>query len=339
MSETQNFTCDELEALMFEAISNAKTSEKNARSVAKALLAAEIDGRKGHGFSRVPSYAGQARSGKCDGMVEPEIIKELSGTLMIDVKHGFFYPAIDLAIEHIPSKARANGIAAVAFHNSHHSGVLGHHVEKIAEAGLIVIFMGNTPQAMAPWGGNVPIYGTQPIAFASPRKNALPLVVDMALTQVARGNIMTAKQAGKPIPEGWATDAKGNATTDPEVALREGVLLPAGGAKGAALGLMVEIISAPLTASALSTEASSFFTTEGEPPSVGQFLIAIDPEAFSGRDHFLERVEVIMESITSQEGARIPGARREALRKQAAEKGLSVPANLVAEVKKIAEQG
>jgi (2R)-3-sulfolactate dehydrogenase (NADP+) len=102
---------------------------------------------------------------------------------------------------------------------------------------------------------------------------------------------------------------------------------------------MVEILSAPLTASALSTEASSFFTTEGEPPSVGQFLIAIDPEAFSGRDHFLERVEVIMESITSQEGARIPGARREALRKQAAEKGLSVPANLVAEVKKIAEQG
>jgi (2R)-3-sulfolactate dehydrogenase (NADP+) len=339
MSETQNFACGELEALMFEAISNAKTSEKNARSVAKALLAAEIDGRKGHGFSRVPSYAGQARSGKCDGMVEPEIIKELSGTLMIDVKHGFFYPAIDLAIEHIPSKARANGIVGVAFHNSHHCGVLGHHVEKIAEAGFIVIFMGNTPQAMAPWGGNVPIYGTQPIAFASPRKNTLPLVMDMALTQVARGNIMTAKQAGKPIPEGWATDAKGNATTDPEVALREGVLLPAGGAKGAALGLMVEIISAPLTASALSTEASSFFTTEGEPPSVGQFLIAIDPEAFSGRDHFLERVEVIMESITSQEGARIPGARREALRKQAAEKGLSVPANLVAEVKKIAEQG
>jgi len=338
MSETLTFTCAELESLMFAAMVNAKTSEKNARAVVKALLAAEIDGRKGHGFSRVPSYAGQAISGKCDGMAAAEIIKDLPGALTIDVKHGFFYPAIDLALEHVLTKARANGVAAVAFHNSHHCGVLGHHVERIADAGLIALVMGNTPQAMAPWGGTKPIYGTQPLAFASPRKNGLPLVMDMALTQVARGKFMTASQAGKPIPEGWATDAKGNPTTDPDVALSEGVLLPVGGAKGAALGLMVEILCAPLTGSALSTEASSFFTTDGDPPSVGQFLIAIDPNAFSGRDHFLTRVEAIMASITDQEGARIPGARREALRKTAAQKGLSVPAKLVEEVKRITEQ-
>jgi (2R)-3-sulfolactate dehydrogenase (NADP+) len=336
MSETVTFTCDELEELMFAALVNVNTSQENARPVAKALLAAEIDGRKGHGLSRIPSYTGQVISGKCDGQASPEIMKELPGSLMIDVKKGFFYPAIDLALEHFPTKARSNGVAAVAFHNSHHCGVLGHHVEKIAEQGLIAIVMGNTPQAMAPWGGTKPIYGTQPLAFASPRKDGLPLVMDMALTQVARGNIMTAKQAGKPIPEGWATDAKGNPTTDASVALSEGVLLPMGGVKGAALGLMVEILSAPLTGSALSTEASSFFTTEGEPPSVGQFLLVIDPEAFSGRDHFLERVEVIMESILSQEGARLPGGRREQLRKDAAEKGLTVPAKLVDEVREIA---
>jgi (2R)-3-sulfolactate dehydrogenase (NADP+) len=257
---------------------------------------------------------------------------------MIDVKRGFFYPAIDLAFEHFPAKAKANGIAAVAFHNSHHCGVLGHHVEKAAEMGLIALVMGNTPQAMAPWGGTKPIYGTQPLAFASPRRESLPLVMDMALTQVARGNIMTAKQQGKPIPEGWATDAKGNPTTDASVALAEGVLLPAGGVKGAALGLMVEILCAPLTGSALSTEASSFFTTDGGSPSVGQFLIAIDPEAFSGNAHFLERVEAILESITSQEGARLPGGRRVELREQAAEKGLDVPANLVDEVRAVAGQ-
>jgi len=336
MSETETFTCDELEELMVAALVNSNTSEKNARSVAKALLAAEIAGRKGHGFSRIPTYAGQARSGKVKGRVEPEIIKELPGSLMIDVHHGFFYPAVDLALGLVGEKARSHGIAAVAFHNSHHCGVLGHHVEKCARAGLIALVMGNTPQAMAPWGGKKPIYGTQPLAFASPRGEGLPVVIDLALTQVARGNIMTAKQAGQAIPEGWATDAQGNPTTDPEVALTEGVLLPVGGAKGAALGLMVEILSAPLTASALSTEASSFFTTEGEPPSVGQFLLAIDPEAFSGNEHFASRVEAIMESITSQEGARLPGGRREALREKAATEGLSVPANLVAEVRKMA---
>jgi (2R)-3-sulfolactate dehydrogenase (NADP+) len=336
MSDTVTFTCDELEALMVAALTGSNTSDANARSVAKALLAAEIDGRKGHGFSRIPTYAGQARSGKVDGQAKPEIMKELPGALMIDVHHGFFYPAVDLAFDHFPQKAKANGIAAVGFHNSHHCGVLGHHVERAADMGLIALVVGNTPQAMAPWGGNRPIYGTQPLAFASPRKDALPLVMDMALTQVARGNIMTAKQQGKPIPEGWATDKDGNPTTDPEVALTEGVLLPVGGAKGAALGLMAEILAAPLTASALSTEASSFFTTEGEPPSVGQFLIAIDPEAFSGRDHFLDRLEVIMESITSQEGARLPGGRRQALREKAAKDGLTVPVNLVEQARELA---
>lgn len=336
MSDTVTFTCAELEALMVAALTNSDTSGPNARSVAKALLAAEIDGRKGHGFSRIPTYAGQARSGKVNGQAGPALMKELPGAAMIDVKNGFFYPAMDLAFDHFPAKARANGVAAVGFHNSHHCGVLGHHVERAADMGLIALVVGNTPQAMAPWGGNRPLYGTQPLAFACPRKDALPLVMDMALTQVARGNIMTAKQQGKPIPEGWATDAKGEPTTDPEVALREGVLLPMGGAKGAALGLMVEILAAPLTGSALSTQASSFFTTEGEPPAVGQFLIAIDPDAFAGRDHFLERIETIMESIAVQEGARIPGSRREGLREKAAKEGLTVPANLVEEAKALA---
>lgn len=338
MSNTVHFTCGALGELMRAALTNSNVSDANARSVAAALLAAEIDGRKGHGFSRIPSYAGQARTGKVDGMAEPEIVKELPGMLMIDVKNGYFYPAFDLSVERVPDKARANGVAAVAFRRSHHCGVLGHHVETLAEKGFVALVMGNTPQAMAPWGGNKALFGTQPLAFASPRENGLPLVMDMALTQVARGNIMRAQQEGKPIPEGWATDAQGNPTTDPEVALREGVLLPVGGAKGAALGLMIEILAAPLTGSALSTEATSFFTTEGEPPAVGEFLIVIDPEAFAGRAQFQTRVEAILESIIAQEGARLPGGRRAELRKQAAENGLDVPANLVEEAKQLAGQ-
>ncbi|MEM8744605.1 MAG: Ldh family oxidoreductase [Pseudomonadota bacterium] len=338
MSDTVHFTCEALKDLMVAALINSNVSETNARSVAAALLAAEIDGRKGHGFSRIPSYAGQARTGKVDGQAHAEIMKELPGSLMIDVKKGYFYPAFDLALEYVPEKARANGIAAVAFHNSHHCGVLGHHVEKLANEGFVALVLGNTPQAMAPWGGNKPLFGTQPLAFASPRENGLPLVMDMALTQVARGNIMRAQQDGKPIPEGWATDAEGNPTTDPEVALREGVLLPVGGAKGAALGLMVEILAAPLTGSSLSTEATSFFTTDGEPPAVGEFLIVIDPDGFAGRDQFLTRVEAILLSITEQEGARLPGGRRAELRKTAAENGLDVPANLVDEARALAGQ-
>lgn len=339
MSETETFTCDEFEALVFAAMMNSNTNETASRAVAKALLAAEMDGRKGHGFSRVPTYAGQARSGKVNGQAEPEIIRELPGSMMIDVGLGFFYPALDVAFDYFPEKARANGIAAVAFANSHHCGVLGHHVERAANLGFMAIVLGNTPQAMAPWGGNRPIYGTQPLAFASPRSDGMPVVIDMALTQVARGNILTAKQAGKSIPEGWATDREGKPTTDPDVALTEGMLLPVGGAKGAALGLMVEIFAGALAGGNLSTEATSFFTTEGEPPSVGQVMLVIDPDAFTGREQFLARVEQILRSIEAQEGARVPGARLVALREKARKEGLTVPANLAAEVRAMAGQG
>lgn len=338
MSEAVTFTCAELEQLMFDALANSKTSGENALPVAKALLAAEIDGRKGHGFSRIPSYAGQALSGKVDGMVEAEVTKDLPGALTVDVKNGFFFPAFDMVLPLAARKAKANGIAAAGFMHSHHCGVLGHHVERAAEQGLVAMMVANSPEAMAPWGGNRRIYGTQPIAFGAPRKNGPPLMIDLALSQVARGNILTAKQAGKPIPEGWATDGQGRPTTDADVALTEGMLLPMGGAKGAALALLVEILTGPLSGGALSAEASSFFTADGEPPSVGQFLLLIDPEAFSGRANFLDRIEAIMESIADQEGARIPGSRAIALREKAARDGLSVPANLVEEAKALAGQ-
>lgn len=339
MSDTVTFTCAELEQLMLDALTNSNTSEENARPVAHALLMAEVDGRKGHGFSRIPSYAGQALSGKVDGKASAEIAKELPGALTVDVKNGFFFPAFDMALPLAAEKARNNGIAAAGFMHSHHCGVLGHHVERAAEQGLIAMLVANSPEAMAPWGGNRRIYGTQPIAFGAPRTEGPPLMIDLALSQVARGNILTAKQAGKPIPEGWATDGQGRPTTDADVALTEGMLLPMGGAKGATLALLVEILAGPLTGAALSPEASSFFTADGPPPGVGQFLILIDPDAFAGRDHFLKRIETIMESIAEQEGARIPGSRRMALREKAEKEGLTVPANLVEEARALAGQG
>ena len=161
----------------------------------------------------------------------------------------------------------------------------------------------------------------------------------MALSQVARGNILTASQAGKPIPEGWAYDRDGNPTTDPDAALQGGTLLPVGGAKGAALALMVELLAGALTGAALSTEATSFFTGDGPPPSVGQLMILLDPGAFAGQARYLDRAADIFESIESQEGARLPGERRVALRAKAKEDGLSVPAALLEEVRGIAGAG
>lgn len=338
MNDTVNFEAEALEALVVRAMAAARTSEENARAVARALVQAEIDGRKGHGFSRVPSYAAQAVSGKVNGTARPEASKSKPGALLVDAAHGFFYPAFDLVLDRLPEMAKRNGVAAAAIRRSHHAGVMGWHVERLADKGLVSIMLSNTPKGMPPWGGKKPLFGTNPIAFGAPRREGFPVIVDLALTTVARGNIMTAAQAGKPIPEGWATDADGNPTTDPNKAL-EGMLMPAGGAKGYALALMVEILTAPLAGAALSSEAASFFTAEGAPPGVGQTVIAIDPDAFAGGDAFLDRVEDVLLAIEDQAGARVPGDRLPALRVTAAKEGLTVPAKLVAEVEAIVAGG
>ena len=142
--------------------------------------------------------------------------------------------------------------------------------------------MGNGPHAIAPWGGNRGLFGTNPIGFAAPRENDAPLIIDMSLSKVARGKINVAAQADDPIPLGWAFDADGNETTDAKAAMA-GTMAPMGDAKGAQLVLMVEILAAALSASCFGFEASSYFEAEGEPPRAGQFMLAINPGPFSGR--------------------------------------------------------
>ena len=322
----------ELETLIAKAMEASNTSGVVALSVARALTQAEIDGQKGHGLSRVPSYAAQAKSGKVDGHAVPEARRTRPGCLMIDVRCGFAFPAFDLAVERLPALAADSGIAAAGFTRSHHFGVAGRHVERLAEAGLVALAFGNTPNAMAPWGGNRSVFGTNPIGFAAPQRDKPPVVVDMALSQVARGKILTAAQKGEAIPAGWAVDADGKPTTDPAAALK-GTLLPIGGAKGAALALMVEVIAVALTGANFGFEASSFFEAGGEPPGVGQFLIAIDPGAFAGQSAFLDRIGALAQVIERDAGARLPGSRRIALREAAQREGVTVDSKLLAEVR------
>ncbi|HET7155014.1 MAG TPA: Ldh family oxidoreductase [Hyphomicrobiaceae bacterium] len=325
----------DLEALIGAAMLACGTSAANAQSVARALAQAEIDGQKGHGLSRVPSYGAQARSGKVDGHAVPEVHQTRPGSLMVDAKHGFAFPAFDLAIARLPEMARLGGIAAAGFTRSHHFGVAGRHVERLSEAGLVALAFGNTPKAMAPWGGRQPLYGTNPIAFAVPNRSKPPIVVDMALSQVARGKILTAAQKGEAIPAGWAVDEHGASTTDAAAALK-GALQPIGGAKGAALALMVEVLAVALTGARFGFEASSFFDADGPPPGVGQFLIVIDPGAFGGADVFADRMAALAGMIESDGDARLPGSRRIALREKAAREGVTVDGKLLAEVRALA---
>jgi (2R)-3-sulfolactate dehydrogenase (NADP+) len=248
--------------------------------------------------------------------------------LCIDAAHGYAYLAVNLALRELPAMARKQGIATASISRSNHCGAAGLPCEALAREGLVAILFANTPAAMAPWGGNTPVFGTNPIAFAAPLEGRDPAVVDLAMSKVARGPIVAANQKKEPIPEGWALDVDGNPTTDAAKALK-GTMIPLGDAKGAALAFMVEVLSACLVGANLAFEASSFIGDDGGPPSTGQLILAIDPAAF-GHARFGERMGTLAAAIEGQDGARLSGVRRYALRAKATKDGILVPDDVVA---------
>ena len=319
--------------LIENALLKSNVSETNAKSVAKALVAAEVDGQKGHGFSRVASYCAQAKSGKVDGHAKPIALKSHKAAFIVDAANGFAFPAIDLAIEKLASTVSDTGIAMAGIRRSHHCGQLGAHVERLAEEGYVALMVSNSPKAMAPWGGKEPLFGTNPIAFAAPRVGHAPLVIDLSLSKVARGKVMAAAKADEQIPEGWALDKNGTPTTDPSAALA-GTMVPAGDAKGAALALIVEILSATLIGANYSYEATSFFDADGAPPGVGHILFAFDTK-LAGSRQFAERIETLFAEILNQGGTRLPGGSKNTARRDAAQNGPSIPSHLIEEIKAI----
>ena len=324
-------TLIQAEGLVVRTLTRCHTDIGNARSVARALIAAEMDGLKGHGLSRVPMYAAQAKVRKINGSAFPVATHPRPGLIVVDAGYGFAFPALELAESELLPAARSQGIAAAAIRKSSHCGAAGQPVERLAGKGLVALMFINTPGAMAPWGGSKPLFGTNPVAFACPLPGRSPMVIDLSLSKVARGNIMTAKQRGEQIPEGWALDEDGKPTTEPEMALR-GTMLPMGDAKGVALALMVELLAAGLTGANFASEASSYLDANGAPSGTGQLIIAFDPSAFGG--DALARFGTLAAAIEQQPGARLPGMRRLTARKKAEAEGLTISDALMKEIEK-----
>lgn len=325
--DSVSLTLNDMYALGVKILVRSGTSEENAGHVATALAVAEADGLSGHGLSRLPAYAAQVRAGKVAGRAVPVVTEGRKAAVRINAKDGFAFPAIAVAIEKLQPMVRDCGIAIATIVNSHHAGALGYHVERLAEQGLVAIMFANTPAAIPPWGGNKPIFGTNPIAFGAPRATGTPMVIDMSLSKVARGKIMVAAQKGETIPEGWALDKAGRPTTNAKAAL-DGAMLPMGDAKGAALVMLVELLAAGLTGANFGWEASSFLDDKGGPPRVGQTIIAIDPGAtvdvFTGRT-FAARIGSLINEVKRQPGTHIPGDRRAEARRVARFGGTKIP--------------
>jgi (2R)-3-sulfolactate dehydrogenase (NADP+) len=334
---SERFTASSLLDVMRRALENSGATPSMAAATAAALVAAELDGIPSHGASRIPQYCGHVKNGRASGSAVPKVARERGGACLVDAGGGLAFEACALAVREVIARARTHGVAFASVTNSNHFGVAAYHAEPIAEAGLVGLAFGNSPAAMPMWGGRRALFGTNPIAAAFPRRDAPPIVVDLSLSEVARGKLMVAAREGKPIPLGWALDRDGNPTTDPKAGL-DGMMVPAGGAKGAMLALTVELLVCALSGAAFGFESDSFFTDAGRPTRIGQAFLAIDPGALAGREVFLERVETLVTAMLADSGVRLPGDRRRANRARIAQEGIALAPDLAAKIRVLAGQ-
>jgi (2R)-3-sulfolactate dehydrogenase (NADP+) len=326
---------EELTPLAARALERAGANAAMAEATAKALVAADAQGLASHGVSRVPQYAAHLRLGRVDGGATARVAAAKGGAVLVDAGDGLAFPACALAVAEAVARAREHGVAFAGVTNSHHFGVASYHLAPVAEARMVGLAFGNSPSAMPAWGGKRAIFGTNPIAAVFPRPGHPPIVVDLSLSEVARGKLMVAAREGQPIPLGWALDKAGNPTTDPQQGL-DGMMLPAGGVKGAMLALVVELLCCALTGAHFGFEADSFFTDAGNRPQIGQAFLVIDPGALAGDDVYGERVETLVTEMLKDAGVRLPGARRKALADRAAAEGVEIPQGLLDELRSLA---
>ncbi|MEZ5739462.1 MAG: Ldh family oxidoreductase [Burkholderiaceae bacterium] len=331
MTDTVSLTLAQATDLVTRALVASGARAEAAAITAAALVDADAQGLASHGLSRVPQYAAFLRNGRADGRAQPRIIAERASAVLIDAGNGLAFPACRLAIDEAVSRARQTGIALAAVTNSHHFGVAAGHLDPVARASMVGLALGNSPAAMPVPGGRRPLLGTNPLAACFPRQGHPPLVMDLSLSEVARGRIMVAARNGQPIPAGWALDAQGCPTTDAEAALK-GSMLPLGSASGSAKGgmiaLLIELLAVTLTGAHFGAEADSFFLDEGNQPRLGQVFIVIDPAATAGSATYNARIEALIGAMCEDDSVRLPGARRDALRRAARAEGLTVTGGL-----------
>jgi (2R)-3-sulfolactate dehydrogenase (NADP+) len=328
-----NYSLAKATQLVADVLVDAGASAAMASSTAKALVLAESQGLPSHGLGRVGQYATQLKNGRVNGAAIACVTKRKGAALIVDAQQGLAFPACSLAIDEAITAAKQLGVAFVGVINSHHCGVVIDHLRPVAQAGLVGIGFANSPAAMPMAGGKHPVFGTNPIAAIFPRRDALALMLDLSLSEVARGKLMVAAKQGKSIPLGWALDSKGNPTTDPKAGM-DGFMLPIGAAsssKGSVLALMVELLVSAVIGAHFSYEADTFFLDEGNQPRIGQAFIVIDPAALSGAEHYFDRMEAIIAEMLIDDDVRLPGARREAIRIASEKEGVEIAETVIAQ--------
>lgn len=273
-----------------EILRAAGVDPEEADVIAGVFVWTELIGRDTQGLKRLPSYLKRLRLGLIQSPCKPQFLEKTDSLHILNGNDGFGHYLGHLAMKQAIGLAEKKGIGAVGVRHSNHFGAGAYYVDLAAQEMKIGFAFSNSVPHVAPFGGILPVLGTNPIAFAVPRKNRKSVLVDFSTSASAGTMIMKAAQEGRPIPDNIVIDADGNPITDAKEAL-SGTILPFGGAKGFCLGLVVEILSGVITGAGISHEIASLQKNFERSSNIGHFLIAIDIAAFMPVEAYYDRME------------------------------------------------
>ncbi|RQR30127.1 Ldh family oxidoreductase [Burkholderia sp. Bp9142] len=287
----------------FDAIKAVGANDAIAHSLAEAVISAELAGSKAVGFAHLPDYLDGFAKGRIAASAEPEVSFPALAAVRVDARGGIAQLAYDRVFDELVDRAKTYGVVTLAVSNSFTVGELGYYTRRLAESGLVALGTCNATAQMTTLESGKAVFGTNPVSFAAPVANERPFVIDQASSATAFVNVRKAAETGEAIPDGWAVDGQGLPTTDARAAI-SGLLLPFGGARGANIAMMMEILAAGVTGANWSMDAPPY-ARGSETPGVGLFVVAVKADVFAG--DFEARLAAQIARL-AQAGVRIPGS-------------------------------
>jgi LDH2 family malate/lactate/ureidoglycolate dehydrogenase len=265
-----------------------------AATVADCLVQANLRGLDSHGVARIPIYAKRLRLGLVNPRPTLAITRVAPSAAHLDGDDGMGMVTGSRAMENAVMLARETGVGLVGVSRSTHYGMAAYYVLQAVAADCIGFAFTNSSPGMAPFGGTKPILGVNPLAVGVPAGRRPAVVLDMAMSEIARGKMRLAAMHGEPIAENLGVDAQGKPTTDGMAVFGGGAVHPFGGPKGSALAIWMEIMGGVLTGAAFAGDMKSLYEDFSGPQQIGHTFMAIRPDLFMPLAEFKRRMDVMI---------------------------------------------
>lgn len=322
----KNLTIREATALAVDKMVRAGIAPEEAAIAAPIYIEGELCGRPSHGLRHLYNNLIQYELGAAE-RTPLAVLNETPVSALVDGGFHHAYYVNERAMQLVIDKAAITGLAITTSRKAGGSGILSYYTRKIAEAGFIGIALAGAPAVVVPFGGQEPLLGTNPLSVGIPRRNAPPILLDMATSAGTFNQILMAKTTGEPLPEGIALGPDGQPTTDPFAAQNEDGrprLLPLAGYKGFGLALVIQLLTAAGAGGPLGRQSGIVHN----PHFFHSLFMAYRPDLFVSLDEFEAGVEGFLTDLAEIERSpgtdriRLPGDETNRKRQEALDRGV-----------------